>query len=223
MPRFMGNDDGGNQRGRAAVTLMRFAPPADDRGVKTPNTSPGPFAVANTLTHDRPSTGSIAPAWRRVLAGLVDSVTVGVPLWWFLSQPAISNVVGAILMWTFILAVGVGYPAVSHGYAGRTFGKSSFGISVVDRDGETASFLQALSRASVAILVPFILGLGTGFYSPVIGSAVWASMVLGDGLVMLLHPRHRAFHDIVAGTWVVSGERGRFATDTTMRGQEPLP
>lgn len=81
--------------------------------------------------------------------------------------------------WFWLL---VGYFVLLHGIDGRTVGKWLFGLRVVGRDRKPIGYRQAFIRT---VAWPF--------------SALW-----GIGLLWILWSREkRAWHDLLAGTWVI--------------------
>lgn len=95
---------------------------------------------------------------------------------------AISHAVGltaslALAAWALV------YVVVSVAISGRTLGKAVVGLKVVRRDGLPVRPLGAIVRA---VTFPFSIAL------------------IGAGVVMILvHRRHQALHDLCAGTVVV--------------------
>jgi uncharacterized RDD family membrane protein YckC len=91
--------------------------------------------------------------------------------------------VGSLVLWAWV------YVFVSLAIAGQTIGKAVVGVRVVDRDGSALGVRQAFVRTLFMPISLAMLGLGL--------------------LLVLVHPRHCALHDVVARTAVVYdwGER----------------
>lgn len=89
----------------------------------------------------------------------------------------------AFMVWAFL------YLFLSQAIVGRTLGKAVVGLRVVQADGSTLTGGRALTRTLTFPLSAALLGLGF--------------------LMIIVHPRHRALHDLFAGTAVVYdwGER----------------
>lgn len=86
--------------------------------------------------------------------------------------------VAALVVWAFL------YVFVGLAVAGRTFGKAAVGLRVVGADGLPVSVRQALVRT---LVLPFSIAF------------------VGIGLLFIVLQReHRALHDLVAGTAVVT-------------------
>jgi len=75
------------------------------------------------------------------------------------------------------------YHALSHGLGGATLGKRLVGIRVVRRDGRPPGLGRATLRAVLAVLSLGFVGLGV--------------------LLALFTASGRAFHDLLARTWVI--------------------
>jgi uncharacterized RDD family membrane protein YckC len=91
--------------------------------------------------------------------------------------------VGSLVLWAWA------YVFASLAIAGQTIGKAVVGVRVVAQDGGTLGVRQAFVRTLFMPVSLAVLGLGL--------------------LLVLVHPRHRALHDLVARTAVVYdwGER----------------
>jgi uncharacterized RDD family membrane protein YckC len=85
--------------------------------------------------------------------------------------------------------VAIAYSVVSWTWFGKTPGKAILGLAVVTDDGSRPGFLRSLARFGGYLLSA--IPLGAGF--------LW----------ILVDDNRRAWHDHLAGTWVVYAEGGR--------------
>ena len=162
--------------------------------------------------------------WPRLWAGLIDGL-VFAPLSWLdtwvwqtVSEPS-------VLAGWFILnsLVFVGYSIALHGLFGQTIGKRLMGIQVLDISESKLSMKQALLRDSVflgflviglAIDLPAVAS-GANPYDPesftlsnlsiaaLISLYAFLAWFLLELVSMLLNPKRRAIHDLIAGSVVV--------------------
>ncbi|MDA2958305.1 MAG: RDD family protein [Ilumatobacteraceae bacterium] len=141
------------------------------------------------------STDRLASIGQRALAQLIDSVIIGIPL--FFVSTAISGDLtdadsGQLLLVTVLwLGVSLFYNTAMIAIYGATIGKRVMKLMVVNRvDGSAVSWTYAAVRA----LIPTVAGL-----VPVIGLA--ANLVVY--LRAVFHPIRQGLHDAAAGTIVV--------------------
>ena len=122
--------------------------------------------------------------WRRLLALVVDSAVLWIPLWAFtrsMDRPA-RLLIGTV--------VGVIYFALLNGGAkGQTLGKMVWGVRV--RDAATGGPIGP-AKAAVRYLAPALLSIVTF-------GLIW----LPDGLWLFWDRRRQTLHDKVAGSVVV--------------------
>jgi uncharacterized RDD family membrane protein YckC len=140
-------------------------------------------------------TDRLASIGQRALAQVIDSVLIGIPL--FFISTAISGDLtdadsGSLLVVTVLwLGVSLLYNTAMIAVYGATIGKRIMKLMVVNReDGSAVSWTYAAVRA----LVPTVAGL-----IPVIGLA--ANLVVY--LRAIFHPLRQGLHDAAAGTIVV--------------------
>lgn len=132
----------------------------------------------------------MAPLGARFLAALLDGVFLYVVAFLFTAAFLLLPASGASgLLLVFLAVIEVGYYWVPTALWGQTLGKRLLGIKVVDAEGEPPGWGQAAMRELVGKFLSG-LSLGLGF------------------LVALFHPKRRALHDLVGGTWVVAVRRG---------------
>ncbi len=141
------------------------------------------------------STDRLASIGQRALAQLIDSVIIGIPL--FFVSTAISGDLteadsGQLLLVTVLwLGVSLFYNTAMIAIYGATIGKRVMKLMVVNReDGSAVTWTYAAVRA----LIPTVAGL-----IPVIGLA--ANLVVY--LRAVFHPLRQGLHDAAAGTIVV--------------------
>ena len=142
-----------------------------------------------------PATDRLASIGQRALAQLIDSVIIGIPL--FFVSTAISGDLteadsGQLLLVTVLwLGVSLFYNTAMIAIYGATIGKRVMKLLVVNRaDGSAVTWTYAAVRA----LIPTVAGL-----IPVIGLA--ANLVVY--LRAVFHPLRQGLHDAAAGTIVV--------------------
>ena len=155
---------------------------------------PDPPTPVTSVTSVTSVTGHYAGPLARALAAAIDIavVTISFALGYAVTNLLTSTLlnrplspdrtqplaVAALAVWAFL------YVFVALAVAGRTFGKAVVGLRVLAADGLPLSARQALVRT---LVLPFSL------------------VFLGIGLLMILFQReHRALHDLVAGTAVVT-------------------
>jgi uncharacterized RDD family membrane protein YckC len=141
------------------------------------------------------SADRLASIGQRALAQLIDSVIIGIPL--FFVSTAISGDLtdadsGQLLFVTVLwLGVSLFYNTAMIAIYGATIGKRVMKLMVVNReDGSAVTWTYAAVRA----LIPTVAGL-----IPVIGLA--ANLVVY--LRAVFHPLRQGLHDAAAGTIVV--------------------
>ncbi len=134
--------------------------------------------------------GRLAPLGARFLAALLDGVFLYIVAFLFTAAFLLLPASGASgLLLVFLAVIEVGYYWVPTALWGQTLGKRLLGIKVVDAEGEPPGWGRAAMRELVGKFLSG-LSLGLGF------------------LVALFHPKRRALHDLVGGTWVVAVRRG---------------
>ena len=161
------------------LTPSHLRPVHADPDPPTPVTSvtghyAGPLARALAAAIDI-AVVTVSFALGYAVTNLLTSTLLNRPLSPDRTQPL---AVAALAVWAFL------YVFVALAVAGRTFGKAVVGLRVLAADGLPLSARQALVRT---LVLPFSL------------------VFLGIGLLMILFQReHRALHDLVAGTAVVT-------------------
>ena len=142
-----------------------------------------------------PATDRLASIGQRALAQVIDSVLIGIPLF-FVSTSISGDLTdadsGSLLFVTVLwLGVSLFYNTAMIAVYGATIGKRIMKLTVVNRsDGSAVTWTYAAVRA----LVPTVAGL-----IPVIGLA--ANLVVY--LRAIFHPLRQGLHDAAAGTIVV--------------------
>jgi uncharacterized RDD family membrane protein YckC len=142
-----------------------------------------------------PTTDRLASIGQRALAQLIDSVIIGIPLF-FVSTAISGDLTDAdsrqlLLVTVLWLGVSLFYNTAMIAIYGATIGKRVMKLMVVNRvDGSAVSWTYAAVRA----LIPTVAGL-----VPVIGLA--ANLVVY--LRAVFHPIRQGLHDAAAGTIVV--------------------
>lgn len=154
------------------------------------------------------TTTSIAPVWRRVAAIVYDALAVvaivmvvgliaqfatgghlidekgNLLAWWY--QPLQGLVVGAYFLASWVRG-------------GQTLGMRPWRIRVTDREGQPVTWARGLLRVVIAALPLALLAIypltsmRAALWAPV---AAWAVLLLPA----VVDKRHRAIHDMVAGT-----------------------
>ena len=142
-----------------------------------------------------PATDRLASIGQRALAQVIDSVIIGIPLF-FISTSVSGDLTeadnGSLLVVTVLwLGVSLFYNTAMIAVYGATIGKRIMKLMVVNReDGSAVTWTYAAVRA----LVPTVAGL-----IPVVGLA--ANLVVY--LRAIFHPLRQGLHDAAAGTIVV--------------------
>jgi uncharacterized RDD family membrane protein YckC len=135
------------------------------------------------------------------------------------TTPVASDVLGFL---TLVVPVTATLAAQESSKHRATIGKRRVGFLVTATSGSQISFARSIARSSVKFL-PWQLA-HTGVFHMIAGStdpifmglAIGAQvLVLGNLAVMLLHPEHRAVHDLVAGTKVVDSRSPNGVTTRT--------
>ncbi|KMZ40273.1 MULTISPECIES: RDD family protein [Bacillales] len=125
--------------------------------------------------------------WRRLGAGLLDAIIIGIPLLlitYIITGNTEDNLVTNIISSLYSLLV----PVFWHGY---TVGKRIAGIRIARIDGEPVGIGTMLLRDLVGGIV-YIITLGIGIIVSVIMVAV--------------RQDKRSLHDLIAGTYVTSDQ-----------------
>lgn len=125
--------------------------------------------------------------WRRLGAGLLDAIIIGIPLillTYIITGNTEDNLVTNIISSLYSLLV----PVFWHGY---TVGKRIAGIRIARIDGEPVGIGTMLLRDLVGGIV-YIITLGIGLIVSVIMVAV--------------RQDKRSLHDLIAGTYVTSDQ-----------------
>lgn len=142
-----------------------------------------------------PALPPLAGRWRRLFAGILDAIIVGVissPLTYGSWSVALDPETGALerinLGYTFLAAlIGFLYYWLLHAYwNGQTLGKKLFGMRVVQETGQRITVGQAAVRQLVELVLASLCCLG-------IVDLGW----------ILFDPRKQALHDKAAKTLVV--------------------
>ncbi len=142
-------------------------------------------------------TMTLAEPSQRLVARLVDTLIVGVPLATIVTALFSRHTAQTVVAPVAFAAVYLVYEAVQVALWGRTVGKWLTGIAIVSADGERLRVSQALVRSVIYALPPAarpvpVLNVIAGFF--------WVAEV---GL--LYEGAHRqALHDRAAGTLVVN-------------------
>lgn len=142
-----------------------------------------------------PSADRLASIGQRALAQLIDSVIIGVPLF-FVSTSISGDLTeadsGQLLLVTVMwLGVSLLYNTAMIATYGATIGKRIMKLMVVNRvDGSAVSWTYAAVRA----LIPTVAGL-----VPVVGLAANLAVYVRA----FFHPLRQGLHDAAAGTVVV--------------------
>lgn len=162
--------------------------------------------------------------WPRFWAGLIDGLVFQTLAWldhWVWGNVAASTVlVGWFLTSSFAI---LAYSIILHGLFGQTLGKRLLGVRVYDIRGGKLSMRQAVLRDAVplglvaigvAVDLPTVVS-GRNPYDPATFAfsklsalqllPLWGSLVwfLVELLTMLLNPRRRAVHDLIAKSVVM--------------------
>ena len=153
-----------------------------------------PEAPAPAETHD----DGLAPVGRRMAAGLIDVAVLGVvdAAVVFATLRATGLELGAIdrlpvaPLVVFLLLLAMGYLTMCTVLAGRTFGKSLLGLSVVERGGRPVRLAPAVVRAAIQVVT--VPAAGIGFLPALVGAD------------------RRALYDRLAGTDVIREPGARF-------------
>lgn len=142
-----------------------------------------------------PATDRLASIGQRALAQLIDSVIIGIPLF-FVSTSISGDLTeadsGQLLLVTVLwLGVSLLYNTAMIAMYGATIGKRVMKLMVVNRvDGSAVNWTYAAVRA----LIPTVAGL-----VPVVGLAANLAVYVRA----FFHPLRQGLHDAAAGTIVV--------------------
>lgn len=146
---------------------------------------------------------------RRIVAAIIDAVVLSVPGKAIEANMTLTPAVQAVLdnINTFLPLV---YSIALHYRFGQTLGKRIMGIKVLDvSETRLPTFRQAVLRDSVWLGLE-VLGLLLAVVE--VGGLEWLGLVLVNAsflwtileiTTMLLSPKRRAVHDLLAGTVVV--------------------
>jgi uncharacterized RDD family membrane protein YckC len=158
--------------------------------------------------------------WPRFWAGVIDSI-IFLPITWldtYLGSPErhIAILIGWVVIGNFISLF---YPVYFHAHYGQTIGKMAVGVKVLDVSEERlptryqAVFreigLIVLSLMSVVYTIYLILN---NMNKQQVVDLRWPELLITFSMLgwflleifsMLSNPKHRAFHDFLAGTVVV--------------------
>jgi uncharacterized RDD family membrane protein YckC/predicted Ser/Thr protein kinase len=132
--------------------------------------------------------------------------------------------------WAWLLVVA--YSIVAHARFGQTIGKWFLKLKVVDAEGQKIGWKRAAIRFFAEMWAPVVwVGLGIGFYfqfqdaaqgfhmdlkrsedfvAPLLYALAFTITLLayvGGFLVAAFHPKKRALHDLLAGTYVTHKQR----------------
>jgi uncharacterized RDD family membrane protein YckC len=123
--------------------------------------------------------------WKRVLASLLDSVIIGIPLAilsYFITGNWEGDIFTSLLNVLYFLIV----PVLWSGY---TVGKKIVGIRIVKVNGEKLGFGAMLLRTVVASII-YVITLGIAF--------------IVSAIMVAVREDKRAIHDFLAGTYVTT-------------------
>ncbi len=123
---------------------------------------------------------------KRIIAFLIDAVIIGIlggMGYFFLPKSMINNLFMKLLYINFLPLI---YLTIMTTERGQTFGKMLLGLHVIAKDAKPPTFSKSLLRALI-----WLFSAGTFGVLFLIG---------------LIHPKKKAFHDIVADTYVVEYE-----------------
>ena len=176
---------------RPTPRVPRLRAPAERAALPLALEFEAPDGSSGTDPPDIVGTGQAASLGRRLVAGFVDLVVLGLidggvlALTARLSGIPIEAVTDLPILplTAFLALLDVGYVAVLTGLGGQTMGKMTVGIRVVRMDGGAVSISGALRRT--AAYTVSLLPAGLGLLGLFVGS-------------------HRALHDRLAGTDVVA-------------------
>jgi uncharacterized RDD family membrane protein YckC len=136
---------------------------------------------------------AVAEPSQRLVARLVDTLIVGVPLATVATEPYSTQTVLAPVGFAAVFLV---YESVQLVFWGRTVGKRLTGIKVVSADGGRLRASPALARAAVYALPPAARPV------PVL-NVLAAIFLLVDAALVFDRPYRQTLHDRAAGTVVV--------------------
>lgn len=141
-------------------------------------------------------TGVLAEPAQRLVARLVDTLIVGVPIATAATELFPRERAQAVVAPIAFAAVYFGYEAVQLALWGRTVGKRLTGLRVVTADGGRPSPLQAVVRSAIYALPPAarpvpVLNVLAGLF--------W----IGEVALLFEGGSRQALHDRAAGTFVL--------------------
>lgn len=171
----------------------------------------------------------IAPAWRRIVAGLIDFVIVvlmSLSIGWVVTT---SSLAGMLLVLPLLL-VNWAYSFLLHAWFGCTFGKELLGLRVVTVGGEPVGWSRAFRRSAVDLVFHSLVAAAeapvvwelpesafvsqgwTEMFHAIEGDfpswsgaidTLWFSWALSEFVTMFLNRQRRALHDFLGGTIVI--------------------
>jgi uncharacterized RDD family membrane protein YckC len=177
--------DDGEDGGRGRAPSLTLDPPTEEDWPLV-----APRAAGERRPVERP-----AGALERVQAALIDAgvlIGLGALVVYFAGRVAQVPLSGLRPAWPFLAAylvfLGLVYASYFTGTTGQTVGKILLGLRVVDSAGHAPGYARALARGALGALGTLAAGLGL--------------------VTVLFDPAHRALHDRVFRTRVVSLDRG---------------
>lgn len=158
-----------------------------------PPTAPEPDAAEQTTTGH-----GYGDAGRRLLARIIDSLIVGIPLWILLVGIARLEATGALYTIITTLA-GFGYFVYFETSTGATLGKKLLNMQVVDGTGTTPITTEGSFRRNWWML------LGLLSFVPIVGwlaSIASLGIAIAIGVTISSDRQNQGFHDKMATTYV---------------------
>ena len=151
-------------------------------------------ANADNPDHDRYDT-----LFRRFFALSVDSSVLGLLT---LAKPAAllaptSDRAIAVVLMAFAVLTTV-YSIVCHAMFGKTLGKFLLGVKVISIDGTSLSWLQAITRSSIELIILF-----WSFHVALENVPLWRELELGR-LLKSMFPQWRLTSDVAIAVWVLA-------------------
>jgi uncharacterized RDD family membrane protein YckC len=180
------------------------------------------------LFQTKEKTVKYAGFWPRLGALIIDGIILA-PISYGLTYLNVTLWKGSLIM-VLATLIGMAYKPVMEHLYGATLGKMSLNLKVTNLDFEKSSLSQILLRNIFNIapsLVTLVLMIGVyqdpGFqsvsgyseYSTFLSSfkmiqyvnLLMGGLVIADAIVMLADKRNRAWHDRIAGTFVIEVQK----------------
>ncbi|MEK3865349.1 RDD family protein [Paenibacillus sp. FSL H7-0716] len=157
--------------------------------------------------------------WKRVLASILDFLVIGIPgviVYWILNSLAVSlhSEIPIILEYILFIAFDI-FMIVRFG---GTPGKLILKLKIVNEQGNYATVKEALIRnvfRMISMILSMVIAVSSYDFTVISAKlSLWSDLafdltqILGpimlvDYLLVGFHPRKRAIHDLLAGTYVV--------------------